>query len=113
MGWPTEPRWRTPTSAACYQPASGGSITNLYGGNLAQHVFTSSARPTGGGSAVLAPGTYNVGMCVRNNGASIISNNNFVNGWAMVTADPRHRTDRPRPPPRPAGPAASGSLDRS
>jgi len=72
---------------ACYQAASGGPITNLLGGNFAQHAFTSVRTPYSvAASAVFGPNTYNVGMCVRNNGASAISNNNYVNGWAMVTA---------------------------
>jgi hypothetical protein len=44
-------------------------------------------RPTpASASKVLPPGTFNVGMCVRNNGSSTINNNNYVNGWVMVTS---------------------------
>ncbi len=70
----------------CYQPSGGGTITNMYGSNFSQQYFT-SARATYATSATkaLPAGTYNVGMCVRNNGSSTISNNNFLNRWILVT----------------------------
>jgi hypothetical protein len=30
-------------------------------------------------------GTWNLGYCVKNYGPNAISNNDFVNGWIMVT----------------------------
>ncbi len=71
----------------CYQPAGGGPLTNLYGGNFSQHQFT-TVRATYAAAAtkVLTPGTYSVGMCVRNNGINNIGNNNYANGWVMVTS---------------------------
>lgn len=70
----------------CYQQA-GGTVTNFVGGYFSQHYFT-TARATYAvaATAVLPPGTYAIGMCVRNNGSSTINNNNFVNGWVMVTS---------------------------
>lgn len=55
--------------------------------NFSQHYFT-TARATYAVAAttVLPPGTFAVGMCVRNNGSSTISNNNYINGWVMVTS---------------------------
>ena len=35
---------------------------------------------------MLSPGSYLVGMCVRNPSAKPISNNNYVNGYAQVTS---------------------------
>jgi hypothetical protein len=55
-------------------------------GNFSQHTFTSTrASYAVAATAVFAPGTYLVGMCVRNNGSTTINNNNYVNGWVMVT----------------------------
>ena len=56
------------------------------GSSFSQHSF-STTRETyaAAASKVLPPGTFNVGMCVRNNGSSTI-NNNYVNGWVMVTS---------------------------
>lgn len=71
----------------CYQPSGGGSVTNFYGGNFAQNSFTTT-RTTYAVAAtmILSPGVFNVGMCVRNNGSSTINNNNYINGWVMVTS---------------------------
>lgn len=71
----------------CFQPSSGGTITNFFGSNFATHYFT-TARATYAVAATtaLTPGTYNVGMCVRNNGSGTINNNGVVNGWVMVTS---------------------------
>jgi hypothetical protein len=69
------------------RPATGGTLMNFYGSGFGTYFFT-TARDTYSAEAtkVLQPGTYNVGMCVRNNGSSTINNNNYVNGWVMVTA---------------------------
>ncbi len=71
----------------CHQPAAGGVLTNFYGNQFSTSPFT-TARATHAVAAtvVLPPGSYKVGMCVRNNGASTINNNNIVNGWVMVTS---------------------------
>jgi hypothetical protein len=71
----------------CFQPSVGGTLTNFYGSSFAMHSFTTT-RATYAATATraLAPGTWNVGMCVRNNGSSTINNNNYVNGWVMVTS---------------------------
>ncbi len=71
----------------CRQALSGGVVTNLYGSDFATDYFT-TARATYAvaATAVLPPGSYKVGMCIRNNGASTINNNNYVNGWVMVSA---------------------------
>lgn len=71
----------------CYQPATGGTLTNFYGSSFGTNYFTTSRSTyTATATKVLAPGTWNVGMCVRNNGGSTINNNNYVNGWVMVTS---------------------------
>jgi hypothetical protein len=71
----------------CSQPVPGSTVTNLVGSNFStEHLAVERADFTASASAVLAAGTYKVGMCVRNNGTSTISNNNYVNGWVMVTS---------------------------
>lgn len=72
----------------CYQPAAGGAITNFVGNNFSVHHFTTT-RVSYAASATVVLGadqTWNVGMCVRNNGGSKISNNNYVTGWIQVTS---------------------------
>lgn len=70
----------------CYQQGAG-AVTNFVGSNFSQHYFTTQrATYASAATKTLPPGTYFVGMCVRNNGSSTINNNNFVNGWAQVTS---------------------------
>jgi hypothetical protein len=71
----------------CFQPAAGGVLMNFYGSSFSQHYFTTTrATYAVAATKVLPVGTFNVGMCVRNNGGSTINNNNYVNGWVMVTS---------------------------
>ena len=71
----------------CHQPLAGGVVTNFYGANFATDHFTTTRETHAvAATVVLPPATYKVGMCVRNNGASTINNNNIVNGWVMVTS---------------------------
>ena len=70
----------------CFQPP-GGEVTNFYGSNFSVHAFTTTrADYATAATVVLAPGSYQVGMCVRNNGASPIQNNNYVSGFVQVTS---------------------------
>ena len=72
----------------CYQLGSG-TITNFVGGALYVTVPVSPERRSYPASATVVPGiagTYNVGMCVRNDvGTIAISNNDFMNGFVQVT----------------------------
>lgn len=70
----------------CYRTA-GGHLTNFYGSDFSVQYFTTERRTYAtAATIVLAPGTYDVGMCVRNNGSSRIQNNNYVAGFLQVTA---------------------------
>ena len=70
----------------CYRLSSGGIILNFYGGNFTQHGFSGSRLPyTATGTVVLPPGSWLVGLCVRNSSADTINNNNYVNGYVQVT----------------------------
>ena len=70
----------------CYRLTSGGSVLNFYGGNFTQHGFTAARLPyTATGAVLLAANSYLVGLCVRNSSNRVISNNNYVNGYAQVT----------------------------
>lgn len=79
----------------CHQTPGGrgvpaGAVVNFVGANFGAHLF-SSTRETYAVSATkqgLAAGTGTVWMCLRNNGNDPINNNNFVNGWVMVTDGP-------------------------
>jgi hypothetical protein len=71
----------------CSQPVPGSLVSNLVGSNFStEHLTVDRVDFTASASVVMAAGTYKVGMCVRNNGTSTISNNNYVNGWVMVTS---------------------------
>ena len=71
----------------CFQPAAGGTLVNFYGSGFGTYFFT-TARDTFSSTAtkVLSPGSYKVGMCVRNNGGNTLNNNGYVNGWVMVSS---------------------------
>ncbi len=64
-----------------------GTITNFVGGNFAIVQITPVRNPQAAVGFVtgLTPGTYTVGVVILNSSASAISNNDFVNGWIMVT----------------------------
>lgn len=71
----------------CYQQGAG-TVTNFVGGAYSIGSLTSQRTVvTATGSVVLSPGTYTFGMGIMNSGGSVaISNNDYVNGWVMVTA---------------------------
>jgi hypothetical protein len=71
----------------CYQ-VGAGQIMNFVGGfysvvrvPVGSQVPVSAAASTAPGAA----GTYTVGYCVQNSGPSPLNNNDYVNGWVMVT----------------------------
>jgi hypothetical protein len=72
----------------CYQKGGSGAIVNFVGGNFSVHLFSSTRHTYAATSSVVPPqaGTYTVGFCIRNNGNNPINNNNYVNGWVMVSA---------------------------
>jgi hypothetical protein len=70
----------------CFQLASGGTVLNFVGGNYTEQGFAGERRPyTATATVVLAPGSFQVGLCVRNTSTKAISNNNYVNGYVQVT----------------------------
>ena len=70
----------------CYQ-GSDGVIENFVGISYTISRVTTTLLPYSAAASVsnLAPGSYNVGFCVSNIGANIISANDYANGWVMVT----------------------------
>lgn len=70
----------------CYQQGAG-VITNFVGFNYSIGALTNVRTAVNASSSVVLPaGTYTIGFGVMNNGGSIsISNNDYVNGWIMVT----------------------------
>ncbi len=71
----------------CHQPSAGGATTNFVGSSFATNPFsTVRATYVVAATVALPPGTYKVGMCIRNNGSSTINNNNYASGWVMVTS---------------------------
>jgi hypothetical protein len=69
----------------CYQSAAG-AVTNFVGGNYSfvpigpdRKLYTVSATVSG-----LAPGTYTIGLGIRNTSATAISNNDYANGYIML-----------------------------
>ncbi|HTN82917.1 MAG TPA: collagen-like protein, partial [Sorangium sp.] len=75
----------------CYQQVGGGTgeIVNFFGPGFAHHPFsTTRATYSVSATTVLGEGTWNVGMCLRNDGASAIQGiGSIVNGWFIVTND--------------------------
>ena len=72
----------------CYRLGTTGTITNFVSVSFSSHSVTSDKRNYTGSATVtgLPPGTYYIGLGVRNDGGAIaISNNDYVNGWVMVT----------------------------
>jgi hypothetical protein len=71
----------------CYQPNAGGTLVNFTGAGYSIGQFTTNRFAwTAAGSVVPGAGTWKVGFCVFNNGGAIaISNNDFVNGWVLIT----------------------------
>lgn len=71
----------------CYRSSVAGStITNFVGGSYSIHRFVAGreAYPAAG-TVVPGAGTYTVGFCVLNVGATAITDNDFVNGYVQVT----------------------------
>ena len=70
----------------CYQPA-GGTVTNFSGGSYLTARFVAGDRRSYSATSSTSPGagTWAVGMCVRNRATVPISDNDYVNGWVMVT----------------------------
>jgi hypothetical protein len=70
----------------CHQPSGGGALTNFFYPLFSVHHFTTTRQTYAvSASVVLPPGTYRVGMCIRNGGLNTIGNNNYVQGWVQVT----------------------------
>jgi hypothetical protein len=74
----------------CYRPAEGGTAVNFNGNNYQRTVLpqpnTASTIFIGTGSVVMAPGSWNVGLCARNyNATAFTMGADSVNGWAMLT----------------------------
>jgi collagen triple helix repeat protein/IPT/TIG domain-containing protein len=70
----------------CYQANAGGQINNFVGNLYSIHNMTNDRRNYSAvGSVVPGAGTWKVGMCAMNVGTVTITNNDFVNGWVIVT----------------------------
>lgn len=70
----------------CWKQGNG-AVTNFAGaGYVTVRLTDQRDAVSASATVVLAPGTYSVGMCVRNNSAYRISNSSYVNGWVQVTA---------------------------
>ncbi|MFM7814048.1 MAG: hypothetical protein ACKO66_05975, partial [Flavobacteriales bacterium] len=70
----------------CYEYSFGG-IYNFVGINYTELQATTlkASYPASATVTGLFPGVYNVGFCVYNSGASVLSVNDYANGWIMVT----------------------------
>lgn len=68
----------------CYKPSTSSTLQNWAGIDYLETPV--AARQPFAVSASVAPGagTFTVGFCVRNNGASNLDDNNWVNGWVEV-----------------------------
>ena len=71
----------------CYQLVSGGGgpITNFVGGAFSiVEISTNRSGVPACGTVLPGPGTYNVGVGVRNTGVTALTNNDYVNGYVML-----------------------------
>ncbi len=68
----------------CYKPSTSSTLQNWAGVDYLETPV--GARQAFSVSASVAPGagTFTVGFCVKNNGASNLDDNNWVNGWVEV-----------------------------
>ncbi len=71
----------------CYQLNGAGEIFDFTPSNFNLVQFTATRLTYSATASVanLAAGTYRVGLCVKNTGSTAINNNDFTNGWVMVT----------------------------
>jgi hypothetical protein len=72
----------------CFQSADGGALTNFAGDNYSVGELTNARTSwTAAASRVPGAGTWHVGFCVASavNLAVTYNDNDFVNGWVMVT----------------------------
>ena len=69
----------------CYQPDAGGPINNFVGGLYIVGQMDNGPRQSWSATASIAPGagTWKVGFCTFN--VFDINNNDYVNGWVMVS----------------------------
>lgn len=71
-------------SGMCYQ-LGAGTIINFVGDDYSVGVITAQRQGvTVSAGVTLAPGTYLIGMGIRNLGPIQISNNDYVNGYIMI-----------------------------
>jgi hypothetical protein len=69
----------------CYQPNAGGTLTNFIGAYSTHRMFAEMRAYPAAGTVVPGAGTWNVGLCVRKSGPAAITQNDYVNGWVLVT----------------------------
>jgi len=73
----------------CYQPlsAAGTPISNFVGSNYINALIPATKTMVSAAGSVtgLSPATYTVGMCVLNANAFGLTQNDYSNGWVMVT----------------------------
>jgi hypothetical protein len=71
----------------CYQAITSGTISGISGTNYSIVNVTTNRFSYGCAATItgLPQGTYRVGFGVRNTSPNPINNNDFVNGWVMVT----------------------------
>ena len=69
----------------CYQPSSGGTITNLSGENYSSGELTTTLVSWAVATThEPGAGTWKVGFCVSTSGPSAIDETSYVNGWVQV-----------------------------
>jgi hypothetical protein len=83
--WPTGTEQ---SEASVLNITPGQDLPNMITAHLGdgQLDFYNATGDAVAATKVLAVGSYLVGMCVRNNGSAVINNNNYLNGWVMLTS---------------------------
>ena len=70
----------------CYQPSTGGAISNFAGSNYSSAALYQERRSFAASASVVpGAGTWDVGFCVRNSHGNNGISSDWVNGWVQVT----------------------------
>ncbi|AXY72879.1 hypothetical protein D3H65_02350 [Paraflavitalea soli] len=75
----------TVSLCACWQNSSGGSITPFNPTNYPEAIVESNRRIVSYNGAIsLSSGTYNLGLCIRNNSGVALNFNDYFSGYMQL-----------------------------
>jgi len=71
--------------AICYMPFGGTTLSSLMVPLTATVTTTRTPFAVSSSTSGLIAGSYVFGMCAHNNSSNSVNNNDWVNGWVIVT----------------------------